>query len=215
MTIGSARLFLFLWLAIACLGCKSKLPPGQPGTRQTKWMGESRHTSAKEAFLYMNEYQEYEGFGRYPGYGMAIYYRDSEQDVRVPEVEFIRDSLRLCREDFSSAYESGYVQRPVHTTKGYDYVPFQIEYVAIVVADWNRSLPQTGIIVPASSLFSNTPLDEVMASGTIARGELWFEDISEAERQQGYSPGLVQQFKHVEEHMRQLDEQLSLPQGGH
>lgn len=186
---------LFLFLSISS-GCG--LAPGRHGSPQNAWMS-SRYTSSEEAWLYLNFYSEFEDFNRYKGYGIAHYSRDSSRDARTTDEFLISDSLRLCREEFKNAFGDGTLTRWDHTKNGL--VPFAPTYIAIVVEDFKRAVPQCGMVVPANLLFSDEPIAKVVASGTIARGKLWYEDITEEQKKQLYSPGLVTRYTHIEEHM--------------
>lgn len=188
-------ILIFLFLSIAS-GCG--LAPGRHGDPQAAWMS-SRYTSNEVAWLYLNFYEEYESFDRYKGYGIANYSRDSSRDARTTDEFLISDSLRLCREEFKDAFGDGTLTRWDGTKK--DFVPFAPAYVAIVISDSEKAVPQCGIVVPANLLFSNEPIAKVVASGTIARGKLWYEDITEEQRAREYSPGLVTRYTQIEEHM--------------
>lgn len=178
------------------------LRPGRKGDAQSAWMS-SRYSSADADWLYSNFYFQLDDFGRYQRYGLVNYSRDSTRDSQRTDEALLEDALRLCREEFHEAFNNQSLTR--WDSDKSDLVPFKMKYVAVVIVDKQERLPQSGVVVPAKQLFSDAKIKEVLSNAKISRGNLWFEDISEEEKQQGYSPGMVIRYLHVEEHMSQMN----------
>lgn len=161
----------------------------------------SRYSSHENSWLYLNFYSEFEDFDRYVGYGIINYCRDKKRDSQTPDTAFIRDSLRLCREQLGNAYRSHTLTR--WSSKQGGEVPYEPKYVAVTI-DSAGPTSQSGIVVPADLLFSDDSLDQVMSLGTITRGKLWFDDITEEEKARGWVPGKAIRYTQIEAHMREV-----------
>lgn len=187
---------LVLW---AVTGCGVR--PGRKASLQNTWMS-SRYSSAEEAWVYLNFYSEYEDFDRYVGYAVINYTRNTERDSSQDESVFLKDALRLCREEFRDVYLNGSLTRwdsQLNTR-----VPYDPKYVAVVVSDFSGKSEEVGIVVPAAEVFSNVSIEQVVESANVSRGDIWFDDISEEENQRGYSPGMVVRYTNIEDHMRSI-----------
>lgn len=211
---------VLLLLACAILGCK-------PGMReQDLWA----HMGDGPAPDYYNFYEE---FAKYPAYAIAEYPINEAYD-RERDLKYLRDSLRLCRASFATAYRAGKLlcYNPKRLSimdpnwKASDetpaLIPFKPVYLVVAIrnvaehkgASTFATSYKVAYIVPiARVLGENYDFEEVARAAYMDRDPFYFDAPSPEAERNGWSPAERYKWLAIERHQAKLKIQSTVAGG--